>query len=343
MNMVTLQDIARAAGVSVATASWAINDDPKARIPQATRDRVRRVASELGYRRNALARGLARGHSDLIGFISDGVATSPFAGQVIRGAQDEAWRQGKILLVVDTGGDRKIEERAFEFMLERRVEGLVYSSWVHRRVDAPAGLAGVNAVLVNCYDRLGRLPAVVPDEVGGGLSATRLLLQAGHRRIAFINASARTPASVGRLKGYRQALSEAGVAYDPSLVIREKEADQESGYRAMREVMATGATAVFCHNDRTAMGFYDALRECGQRVPDDISVVGFDNQEVISAHLHPALTTVGLPQYDLGRLGIRALMARGDDSTNHPAAGSGGLEPQLVPCPLVVRDSIARI
>lgn len=343
MDMVTLQDIARAAGVSVATASWAINDDPKARIPQATRDRVRRVASELGYRRNALARGLARGHSDLIGFISDGVATSPFAGQVIRGAQDEAWRQGKILLVVDTGGDRKIEERAFEFMLERRVEGLVYSSWVHRRVDAPAGLAGVNAVLVNCYDRLGCLPAVVPDEVGGGLSATRLLLQAGHRRIAFINASARTPASVGRLKGYRKALSEAGVTYDPSLVIREKEADQESGYRAMREVMATGATAVFCHNDRTAMGFYDALRECGQRVPDDISVVGFDNQEVISAHLHPALTTVGLPQYDLGRLGIRALMARGDDSTNHPAAGSGGLEPQLVPCPLVVRDSIARI
>jgi len=115
--MVTLQDVAKAAGVSIATASWAINDNKDARIPQETRQRVRKVAVSLGYRQNALARGLARGQSDSIGFISDGVATSPFAGQVIRGAQDEAWQNGKILLVVDTNGDKRIEKETFAFML----------------------------------------------------------------------------------------------------------------------------------------------------------------------------------------------------------------------------------
>ncbi|MCT6918142.1 MAG: LacI family transcriptional regulator, partial [Bifidobacteriales bacterium] len=99
--MVTLQDVAHAAGVSIATASWAVNDNKDVRIPEETKKRVRRIAKSMGYRRNALASGLARGRSDSIGFISDGVATSPFAGQVIRGAQDEAWRNGKILLVVD--------------------------------------------------------------------------------------------------------------------------------------------------------------------------------------------------------------------------------------------------
>lgn len=102
MAKVTLQDVAKAAGVSIATASWAVNDNRNVRIPESTRRKVRKAADSLGYHHNALARGLARGCSDIIGFISDGVATSPFAGQVIQGAQDEAWRNGKILLVVNT-------------------------------------------------------------------------------------------------------------------------------------------------------------------------------------------------------------------------------------------------
>ncbi|AKV55826.1 Transcriptional regulator, LacI family [Bifidobacterium actinocoloniiforme DSM 22766] len=333
--MVTLQDVARAAGVSIATASWAVNDNKDVRIPESTRIKVRKVAEELGYRQNALARSLARGRSDLIGFISDGVATSPFAGQVIQGAQDEAWRNGKILLIVDTNGDPLIEQRAFSFMLERRVEGIAYSSWVHHAVKPPEELKQVNSVLINCFDESRRFPAVVPDEVQGGRTATELLLAAGHRRIAFINEKEPSPASVGRLTGYKKALSTAGIEFDAGL-LTESTADQEGGYRAAGRVLASGATAVFCHNDRTAMGLLDALHERGVRVPQDLSLVGFDNQEVISAHLHPALTTVGLPQYDLGLLGIRALLAHGRQAGAVSAVG----EVLRVACPAIVRESI---
>ena len=125
MAKVTLRDVAEAAGVSIATASWAVNDNRDVQITESTRRKVRRAADELGYHHNALARGLARGCSDIIGFISDGVATSPFAGQVIQGAQDEAWRNGKILLVVDTDGRKDVERRTFSFMFEHQVEGII--------------------------------------------------------------------------------------------------------------------------------------------------------------------------------------------------------------------------
>lgn len=350
--MVTLQDVAREAGVSIATASWAVNDNRNVRIPKSTQDKVRKVAEKLGYRQNALARGLARGQSDLIGFISDGVATSPFAGQVLRGAQDEAWRNNKLLLVIDTNGDDKLTSKACAFMLEHQVEGIAYSSWVHHVVTPPSDLSSVNAVLINCFDEGRHYAAVVPDEVQGGESATGLLLKAGHKRIAFINDKAKTPASVGRLNGYKQALSEAGLTFDPSLVIQ-RTADQEGGYSAAEAVLSSGADAVFCHNDRTAMGLYDALKERGKRIPDDISIVGFDNQEVVSNHLHPALSTVGLPQYALGVMGIRMLLGGDKKAENVPVRTDSGelfsvTQNQsqgkvLVGCPVVERDSIRTV
>ena len=135
MAKVTLRDVAEAAGVSIATASWAVNDNRDVQITESTRRKVRRAADELGYHHNALARGLARGRSDIIGFISDGVATSPFAGQVIQGAQDEAWRNGKILLVVDTDGRKDVERRTFSFMFEHQVEGIIGLATMFRQSD----------------------------------------------------------------------------------------------------------------------------------------------------------------------------------------------------------------
>ena len=117
-------------------------------------------------------------------------------------------------------------------------------------------------------------------------------------------------------------------------------ADQEGGYGAAAQVLATGATGVFCHNDRTALGLYDALRESGKRMPDDISVVGFDNQEVISAHMHPALTTVGLPQYDLGVMGVRTLLRRCGADNDESEIVSERFKPVHVQCPAVPRDSV---
>lgn len=139
--------------------------------------------------------------------------------------------------------------------------------------------------------------------------------------------------------GYKAALARFDVDFDPSLVLSVT-ADQEGGYGAAAQVLATGATGVFCHNDRTALGLYDALRESGKRMPDDISVVGFDNQEVISAHMHPALTTVGLPQYDLGVMGVRTLLRRCGADNDESEIVSERFEPVHVQCPAVPRDSV---
>ena len=125
MEKVTLRDVAEAAGVSIATASWAVNDNRDVQITESTRRKVRRAAAELGYHHNVLDSELARGSKDISSIIRDGEATTPFSGQVIQGAQDEAWRNGKILLVVDTDGRKDVERRTFSFMFEHQVEGII--------------------------------------------------------------------------------------------------------------------------------------------------------------------------------------------------------------------------
>lgn len=327
---VTMRDVAKAAGVSVATVSHVVNANPRARIGDAARERVREAVERLGYRPNALAKTLGSGSSTFIGLIADAIATTPFAGRIIQGAQDEAWKHGYVLLVANTDGNQAAEDQAIAMMLEHKVRGILYSTWFHRAAATPAALAETAAVLVDCYSEDGILPAVVPDEVQGGRTATELLLEAGHRRIAFINTSHPSPAQTGRLLGYREALQAQGIDFDPALVV-EATSDQEGGYEAAARVLAPDVTGVFCHNDRVAMGLYDAARDLGRRVPDDLAVVGFDDQEVISAHLRPPLTTVALPHYDLGVAGVRLLL--GID-----ASTTGG--PRLVACPPVVRSSV---
>ncbi|MCQ2009481.1 LacI family DNA-binding transcriptional regulator [Sporolactobacillus sp. STSJ-5] len=337
MRKITLQDVAEAAGVSVATASWSINDNEKHRIPANTRNRVRKIAESLGYQPNALGKGLVQGTSDLIGFVTDDVATMPFAGQIIKGAQDEAWRSGKLLLIIDTGGKESVENKALTMMAEQQVQGIIYSTWYHRPVESLKLQSERPAVLVNCFDMHDLYPAIVPDEVQGGRTATELLVKAGHRRIAFVNTTSPSPARTGRLEGYKQVLEEAGISRDSSLIMYAKP-DQEGGFNVTESLVESGATAVFCHNDRVAMGIYDGLKQKGLSIPDDISVVGFDDQSVISAHLHPALTTVGLPHYDLGVLGIRKLLKICNDKSDEQKVGT-----TRVKCPPVIRDSIKRL
>jgi len=327
---VTMRDIAQVAGVSVATVSYVVNDKAGARVGADARDRVRNAIAELGYRPNALAKTLVSGHSKFIGLVADAIATTPFAGRIIQGAQDEAWKHGYVLLVANTDGNADAEREAISMMLEHKVRGILYSAWFHRAVAVPAALAETAAVLVDCYSEAGEIPAVVPDEVQGGRTATEMLIEAGHRRIAFINTTSPSPARIGRLKGYRDALEAAGIEFDPGLV-HDASSDQEGGYGVGEKILSQDATAVCCHNDRVAMGLYDAVRERGLRIPQDLAVVGFDDQEVISAHVRPPLTTVALPHYEMGAAAVRLLL--GIDK-------SPGRDPMLIQCPPVYRDSV---
>lgn len=327
---VTMREVAERAGVSISTVSHVVNNKPGARIGSQARERVLAAVDELGYRPNLMAKTLVEGTSHFIGLVADSIASTPFAGQIVRGAQEEAWRHGRVLLVANTEGDAAAERDAVAMMLEHKVRGILYSTWHHRATDVPPALAEADHVLVNCYAPGADSRAVVPDEEDGGSTAAELLLSQGHSRIAFINTTSASPAREDRLAGYQRALLAAGATYDPSLVF-DAQPDQEGGYTVAGRILASGATAAFCHNDRVAMGLYDALREQGLRIPDDLSVVGFDNQEVIAGHLRPPLSTVALPHYEMGAAGVRVLL--GDEHVE-----SGGF--LRISCPPILRESI---
>lgn len=331
----SMYDVARLAGVSQTSVSFIVNNVPDTNIPQETRDRVWAAVKELGWRPNALARGLSLRRSHTIGLVSDEVATSPFAGKIIQGAQDAAWNHKKMLLVINTGSNAAIEQAALDMLLERQVEGVIYATMYHRPVAVPPALTLVPAVLLDCYVADRTLPAVVPDEVRGGKTATETLLQAGHRRIGFINNSDAIPASHGRLEGYRQALAAAAVPFDPDL-IRAGLTNSAEGYRCTLELMqlADPPTALFCFNDSMAMGAYDALRKLGRAIPDDVAVIGFDNHELIAAQLYPPLTSLELPHYAMGQWAVQYLIDHADLPVQ-PAPLQ-----HTIPCRLIERSSI---
>jgi LacI family transcriptional regulator len=336
-----IKDVAAAAGVSVTTVSHILNRVEGKRVAPDTRQRVLRVAEELGYAPNGLARGLRLQRSQTIGFVSDEIATTPHAGRIILGAQEAAAAQGMLLLLVNTGGDAELERRSIEMLLQRQVDGVLYAAMYHRIVRLPESLRSTPSVLLDARSDDPAIPFVVPDEVQGGYTAVGELTDHGHRRIGMAVQTADIPALHGRLEGYRKALAEVGVPYDPSLVAAEAAVptDAAAGYRAARRLLTADErpTALFCFNDRMAVGAYRAAAELGLSIPGDLSVVGFDNQELISEGMHPALSTVQLPHYEMGARAVTQLL---------PLIGTSGRPPgpvsqEMLPCPLVARASVA--
>ncbi len=328
----TIQDIAREAKVGVGTVSRVLNNDPN--VKEATRLKVKQVIKRLGYQPSFTARSLRTQKSQTIGFIADNVATTPFAVNLIKGAQDAARRHGKLLLIVDAGNDPQLRERALKSMLEREVEGIVYAAMFHQEVVLSAEFRSVPTVLVDCYTRDKSHPSSVPDEVQGGKDATEELIKNKHKRIAIIlnsELSSPHPAAKGRYQGYCEALEEANIELDPKLV-RTGDGDSALSFKITLELMslAKPPTAIFCCTDRMAMGTYDALKSLGLSIPQDVSIIGFDNQEVIAEQLHPPLSTMALPHEKMGRWSIDYLLDKSQTST----------EQHVFPCPLIKRASI---
>ena len=326
----TIHDIASYVGVGAGTVSRVINNHPS--VSEKTRSKVLKAMDKLGYRPSFAAQSLRSQRSKIIGFLTDQVATTPYAVDIIRGAQNEAWSHKKVLMVLNTGEAMENAQSAVELLLERDVEGIIFAAMWHREVDLPLNLHEVPTVLANCYTTSAQLPCTVPDEVNGGYTATRHLIDKGHRRIALVNLPVDIPAGEGRHEGYRQVLEEAGIPYDPTLV-SDDENNSEMGYHHTHRLLALedAPTAIFAGTDNIAVGVYDAVKEAGRRIPDDVAVVGFDNQESIAMSLRPALTTIQLPHYEMGQWALDYLI--GEETAHDPL-----IYAQL-PCPIVERGS----
>jgi LacI family transcriptional regulator len=336
MAKIGIRDVSKAAGVSVTTVSHALSETHQSRVNAETRQHVREVAARLGYAPNRLASGLRNQRSYLLGLVSDQIASTPFAGEMILGAQDAAFERGWVLMLVDSGGNRALEERQVNTLLQHQVDGIVYAKMYHQQVHVPDDVQGVPVVLLDAIDADGRFSSVVPDEVAAARTAVKELTDAGHRRIGFINNSDDIPATEGRLQGYREGLAAAGIEYDGGLVTPQM--PEVGGGRAGAQKLlglAERPTALFCFHDRQAFGAYEVAASKGLTIPDDLSVVSIDNFEIIADGLWPGLTSVALPHYDMGRWAVSRLL----DEIENPDA-----EPAQIrfECPIVRRGSVAR-
>jgi DNA-binding LacI/PurR family transcriptional regulator len=329
----TIRDVAARAGVSHQTVSRVINHSP--RVTEATRQRVLDAIRDLSYVPSPMARGLSTNQTRSIGVVADDVSDHFFA-RVVAGAEEEARRRGYYLMIGSVEPDDE-EIGYLRLMLERRVEGLILArpSVPLAEADlAAARSAGVPLVAVGSSELSG-VPVVDVDNRQGGYDATRHLLQEGHRQIATVVGPAGWPSAAARLEGYRQALREAALAEDPELVEHASDWGLESGQAAAAVLLERGPafTAVFAQSDLIALGAIRGLREAGLRIPDDVSVVGYDDLPV-AAYVEPALTTVHQP---MGEVGARAAGIVLDQIAGGDAPAA---ETHLLPTALVVRESV---
>jgi LacI family transcriptional regulator len=332
---VTLADVARLAGLSSAAASMILTGRPDTRLSAEAHERVHAAAAQLGYRPNNAARALRTDKTRTIAFISDYVATTRYASGLIRGALEAAEKANHVMLVLETGGEPAREVQAMEAALDRQVDGIIFAAMRAREVFVPDLPTSTRVVMLNGTSAKFKL-SILPDEFTGGRMAVELLHEAGFRDgVALIGHNElterglfRSETVARRLDGIREAMADHRMQF----IAEEScwEWEPHHGFELVARLLKHGQRprALLCLNDRLAMGAYQALNEAGLRIPDDVSIVSFDNDEIAS-YLRPGLTTIALPHEEMGRQAVRLLLSD-DDGGN-----------VVVPMPIINRASIA--
>ncbi|MEN9775432.1 MAG: hypothetical protein RL322_2502 [Pseudomonadota bacterium] len=327
MSHITISDVARVSGVSESTVSRVLNGT--ARVAEAKRRAVEQAIESMGFQPNAFARGLATGRSRAVGVVTQAI-DSPFYGEGMRGIERILQDNGYTPIFMSGHWNSDDEERCIRELIQRRVDGVILFAG---RLDSGriAGFAEQVPVVVTGrrVDGPGVFSLAVDDAEGARL-ATAHLIGLGHQRIAFIGGPRDHPDAAARFSGYRKALDDAGIAFAQRLTTSGNFTEQ-GGLDAGERLLSLGEpfTAVFCANDQTAFGLQLALHRRGLKVPEDVSVVGFDDVSA-SAYFIPPLTTVRQPVDRMGELSAQALLVmieQGEPRLDSPAVA------------LVVRES----
>lgn len=329
----TMMEVATRAGVSQATVSLVLNGSPGAKLSDLTKKRVNEAADELGYSLPRRSSRLAPTNQSVIGFIVDELASDPWMAIGFEGGRAKALEHGLHIYLSVSNGDPENEAAIIENLESQPLMGIIYGTILTRRAEPTAALFRNRTVLLNCYDAGRRLHSVVPGDRLGGRIATQHLIDAGRKRIALINGQKGVDGEQERLRGYRQALASNDIPFVADLV-RPGNWEPSSGYEQTKYLLAqdTLPDAIFCANDLMALGCYDALKEAGVRIPDEIAVVGFDDRE-IAQYTHPPLTTLVLPHYEMGATAVETLIEMAGGHNTKPVQIK-------VECPLVERSSV---
>ncbi len=317
--MATIYDVAKRAGVSPKTVSRVLNGD--APVSESTKKIVGEAMEALGYVPSHAARSIKSNKSGLIGLITGAISNADEAASpaglpelfIVQGAQAVIEKSQKTLLISDTGGRLDRVPDLIRTFQEHRVEGILYVADYHKPLELTLPGQGIPKVLVNCFDEHGT-PAVVPDDESGQYALTKAVIAKGHRRIAYLTLAPTHVATKLRIKGYGTALEEADIPFDADLVqatdLFGTPGEHQLIWDAVDKFFSgdTRPTAICCGNDRLAMAVYGILRRRGISVPEDVSVVGYDDHRLISETLYPALTTAELPYSAMGARAAQTLL-----------------------------------
>jgi LacI family transcriptional regulator len=316
MKYITLRIVAQKAGVSVNTASRAINNKPDINIE--TKKLVLKIAKELGYIRNAAAVALRTKKTGTVGVVIED-NRNPFYAEVLNGMEVAAREKNYHIIFANTQRDYKKEEEAINLLLAKRVDGLLIAP-VQDRDDDIKNLieANIPFVIVGRDFENIELDAVYNDEVKGGFLATEYLIKKGHKRIALIDGFLYKSPAKGRLEGYKKALKKYGISMDDTLV-SVGDIDVKNGYERTKQLFEKELdfTAIFAYNDMMAFGAMQAIREKGLRIPEDIGLVGYDDIPFCSL-MNPALTTIRLKKQELGIESVKLLLSHINGNRKKP-------------------------
>lgn len=308
-RVITIKDVAKEAGVSVATASRALGN--YGYVSEEARRRVLEAAQRLNYNHNLVAKSLRTRRTLTIGYLLPDI-TNPFYAGIARGIQDVAFTRGYNVILCNNDNDITKTERFFKMFLRSRVEGIIYSTPFNPALQSMVEAALKNGIpVVNCYGstRVPALDTVVGDAEGGCYRATRYLLELGHRKIAFIKVR-ESGISKRRFEGCKRALEEFGVEMPKGFVVEVDDYTQDSGYLGAKALFSRQElpTAVFAFSEQLAIGVLRAARENSLHIPKHLSLIGVD--DVIGEVLQPPLTSVRIPTYEAGKTAAMLLFER---------------------------------
>jgi LacI family transcriptional regulator len=331
-KQITRKEVAEHAGVSVAVVSYVVNNGPRPVSPQ-TQAKVKKAIAELGYYPNELARSLSRKRTATIGLILPSLI-NPVFNEIAESVQSACTAEGYMVILCSTGRDQEKEKKFAELLRAKQVDGVVaIPSQSPQEILQSLQQAHIPTVILE-HDLPDTYCIAIDDRQGGRL-ATQHLLSLGHQRIGLIRREPVSALSCLRFVGYCEILEEAGIPFDPALVIESK-AGQAAGYASMQQLLTlpTPPTAVFTHNDVLAVGAMRAIFDAGLSVPHDISVVGYDDT-ISASYLNPRLTTVKIPIAEMGRRAGQVILEL--------AQKKGPLSARtiMLPVELVVRASTA--
>ncbi len=332
MNPPTINDVAKLAGVSTTTVSHYLNDTRY--VSDELRERVEKAINTLGYRPNSLARGLRRGESKTIGLIVPD-NSNPFFAEILRTIENYGYSKGYSVILCNSDGDPQKETAYTELLHEKQVDGIIYIATTNT-VEHLQQLSrnGIPIVVVDRDIALENTDVITADNFQGGYDATRYLINLGHRRIACIAGSSRLASGEERVNGYLHALAEARIIADPGYIVR-GDFRYKSGEEAMTELLTRPVkpTAVFACNDLMALGAMTALRNHHYILPDQMSLIGFDDIS-FTTMVSPSLTTIAQPLEDMAQLSLDLLINRiQQKAERYPAKRI------VLPTELVIRES----